>query len=366
MAVNRVFILAGEPSGDVLGAELVRALRAQHTGIAIDAWGGPELSKALGKPVRRGLEHLAFMGFGDVVANAGAVLGNLRAAKAVLAEPWDLVVLIDYPGFNLRMATWMRSQPWRSSRKVVQLVAPSVWAWKEGRVRILREAYDAVLPLLPFEPDFLAERGVHAPYFGHPALDRFAGAVRSPRENVLVLAPGSRETELRRLAPVFAETAELLGMEPLWIRPSSWTEGDYRALLRKVLQAEPRGGIAEGMAHAQGAEVALVASGTATLELGILGVPMVVAYRVDALSYRLAKQWVKVPFVSLVNLVLGREAVAERLQKACTAKQLASDLNRVRREGPERSQQLHDLAEFRAQLGEPGAMQRTASYLLAL
>ncbi|MEY2650213.1 MAG: hypothetical protein RL608_887 [Bacteroidota bacterium] len=366
MAVNRVFILAGEPSGDVLGAELVRALRAQHAGIAIDAWGGPELSKALGKPVRRGLEHLAFMGFGDVVANAGSVLRNLRAAKEVLAEPWDLVVLIDYPGFNLRMATWMRSQPWRSSRKVVQLVAPSVWAWKEGRVRILREAFDAVLPLLPFEPDFLAERGVHAPYFGHPALDRFAGAVRSPREDVLVLAPGSRETELRRLAPVFAETAELLGMEPLWIRPSSWTEGDYRALLRKVLQAEPRGGIAEGMAHAQGAEVALVASGTATLELGILGVPMVVAYRVDALSYRLAKQWVKVPFVSLVNLVLGREAVAERLQKACTAKQLASDLNRVRREGPERSQQLHDLAEFRAQLGEPGAMQRTASYLLAL
>ena len=366
MAVNRVFILAGEPSGDVLGAELVRALRTQHYGIEIDAWGGPELSKALGKPVRRDLEHLAFMGFGDVVANAGAVLRNLREAKAVLSEPWDLVVLIDYPGFNLRMATWMRAQPWRSNRKVVQLVAPSVWAWKEGRVRILREAFDAVLPLLPFESDFLAERGVKAPYFGHPALDRFSVAQRSPRENVLVLAPGSREAELRRLAPVFAETAALLGMEPLWIRPSSWTEGAYRSILRRVLQAEPRGSIAEGMAHAQGAEVALVASGTATLELGILGVPMVVAYRVDALSYRLAKQWVKVSYVSLVNLVLGREAVAERLQKACTASQLADDLNSLRPYGPVRSQQLKDLTEFRGMLGEPGAMQRAATYLLAL
>ena len=365
MAVNRVFILAGEPSGDVLGAELVRALRAQQPGIFIDAWGGPELSKAMGKPVRRGLEHLAFMGFGDVLAHAGAVLRNLRMAKAVLSEPWDLVVLIDYPGFNLRMATWMRDQPGRSNRKVVQLVAPSVWAWKEGRVRILREAFDAVMPLLPFEPAFLAERGVKAPFFGHPALDRFRDLPRSPRAGVLVLAPGSRETELRRLAPVFADTAALMGMEPLWIRPSSWTESDYRAMLRRVLQAEPRGTLAEGMAHAHGAELALVASGTATLELGILGVPMVVAYRVDPLSFSLDKHWVKVKHVSLVNLVLGREAVAERLQKACTAKQLAADLNRIRGDGAARDAQLRDLAEFRAQLGEPGAMQRAATHLLA-
>ena len=366
MAVNRIFILAGEPSGDVLGAELVRALKAQQPDLHLDAWGGPELSRALGKPVRRGLEHLAYMGLKDVVVHAGAVLRNLRAAKEVLAEPWDLVVLIDYPGFNLRMAQWMRTQPWRLDRKVVQLVAPSVWAWKEGRVGILRSAYDAVLPLLPFEPQFLAERGVHAPYFGHPALDRFAQAVRSPHEGVLVLAPGSRTSELRRLAPIFAETAALLGMEPLWIRPSAWTEGAYRALLRQVLNAEPRGSIAEGMAHAHGARAALVASGTATLELGILGVPMVVAYRLDALSFALAKRWVRVPHVSLVNLVLGREAVAERLQSACTPAKLAEDLNRVRRDGPERQAQLEALAEFRGQLGAPGAMPRAATFLLQL
>jgi len=366
MAVKRIFILAGEPSGDVLGAELVRALKTQRPDLHLDAPGGPDLSKALGKPVRRGLEHLAYMGLKDVVVNAGAVLRNLRAAKEVLAEPWDLVVLIDYPGFNLRMAQWMRTQPWRSSRRVVQLVAPSVWAWKENRVRILKTAFDAVLPLLPFEPQFLADRGVNAPYFGHPALDRFGQSVRSPREGLLVLAPGSRTSELRRLAPIFAETAALLGLEPLWIRPSSWTEVAYRAQLRQILNAEPRGSIAEGMAHAHGARVALVASGTATLELGILGVPMVVAYRLDALSFALAKRCVRVPHVSLVNLVLGREAVAERLQSACTAAQLADDLNRVRREGPDRQAQLEALAEFRAQLGESGAMQRAATYLLQL
>ncbi|MEY3927866.1 MAG: hypothetical protein RJA97_873, partial [Bacteroidota bacterium] len=209
MVVKRIFILAGEASGDVLGAELVRSLRRIQPQLHIDAWGGTELSRALNKPVLRNLDQLAFMGFWDVLRNAGAVRSNFAAARSVLSDPWDLVVLIDYPGFNLRMAKWMATRPWRSQRRVVQLVAPSVWAWKEGRVQILKEAYDAVIPLLPFEPEFLTQRGVNAPYFGHPALDRFAPG-SDTESGVLVLAPGSRRSELQRLAPVFAATAARL------------------------------------------------------------------------------------------------------------------------------------------------------------
>jgi len=363
MVVKRIFILAGEASGDVLGAELVRSLRRIQPQLHIDAWGGTELSRALNKPVLRNLDQLAFMGFWDVLRNAGAVRSNFAAARSVLSDPWDLVVLIDYPGFNLRMAKWMATRPWRSQRRVVQLVAPSVWAWKEGRVQILKEAYDAVIPLLPFEPEFLTQRGVNAPYFGHPALDRFAPG-SDTESGVLVLAPGSRRSELQRLAPVFAATAARLGMKPRWIRPSSWTEGAYRAMLREALQAEPHGELAEGMISARGARAALVASGTATLELALLKVPMVVAYKVDALSFALAKRWVKVPHVSLVNLVLGREAVSERLQNQCTPEVLAQDLRELMADGPLRTAMLAEFESFTAALGEGGSMDRTAAFLL--
>ena len=153
-------------------------------------------------------------------------------------------------------------------------------------------------------------------------------------------------------------------MKPRWIRPSSWTEGAYRAMLREALQAEPHGELAEGMASARGARAALVASGTATLELALLKVPMVVAYRVDALSFALAKRLVKVKYVSLVNLVLGREAVNERLQSQCMPELLADDLRALMVDGPRRTMMLEDFDAFAKALGEGGAMDRTAAYLL--
>jgi lipid-A-disaccharide synthase len=153
-------------------------------------------------------------------------------------------------------------------------------------------------------------------------------------------------------------------MKPRWIRPSSWTEGAYRAMLREALQAEPHGELAEGMDSAKGARAALVASGTATLELALLKVPMVVAYKVDALSFALAKRLVKVKHVSLVNLVLGREAVSERLQGQCEPEVLANDLSTLMADGPRRTAMLEDFEVFAKALGEPGAMDRTAAYLL--
>jgi lipid-A-disaccharide synthase len=181
-----------------------------------------------------------------------------------------------------------------------------------------------------------------------------------------VLAPGSRRSELERLVPVFAATAERLGQIPLWIRPSSWTETQYRVLLRGILNAEPRGTIVQGMGSAKGARLALVASGTATLELGILGIPMVVAYRVDPLSFAIAKRLVTVKHVSLVNLVLGRGAVTEHLQESCNPENLMRELQKINAEGPERAQMLDDLAEFRSMLGDSGAMDRIAHYVLTL
>ena len=153
-------------------------------------------------------------------------------------------------------------------------------------------------------------------------------------------------------------------MKPRWIRPSSWTEGAYRAMLREALQAEPHGELAEGMVSARGARAALVASGTATLELALLKVPMVVAYKVDALSFALAKRLVKVKYVSLVNLVLGREAVSERLQGQCEPEVLSNDLSALMVDGPRRTAMLEDFDAFTKAFGEPGAMDRTAAYLL--
>jgi lipid-A-disaccharide synthase len=212
----------------------------------------------------------------------------------------------------------------------------------------------------------LQQRGVNAPYFGHPALDRYESDSSTSQSVGLVLAPGSRRSELERLVPVFAATAERLGQIPLWIRPSSWTETQYRVLLRGILNAEPRGTIVQGMGSAKGARLALVASGTATLELGILGIPMVVAYRVDPLSFAIAKRLVTVKHVSLVNLVLGRGAVTEHLQESCNPENLMRELQKINAEGPERAQMLDDLAEFRSMLGDSGAMDRIAHYVLTL
>lgn len=326
--MKKVFVLAGEASGDVLGAEFLAALIKERPDLEISYTGGPAMQNALGGSAPLvPLHRMAFMGFAEVLRHLPDIWRNDRRIKAHLKKVRpDLVVLVDYPGYNLRLAKWLDKKGFRRmGTRVVQVVCPQFWAWKPGRLTLLQAYLDAVYPLLPFEARLLADAGVQAPYNGHPAAKRVqAGGWEA--NGPLALLPGSRAQEFAQHVPVFAETARRLGRETHWFRPAHITEGDYlRMLSSHGVKAEPSD-LQSGVPNMTGYSAALVASGTATLEVALRGIPMVVAYKTSALSYAIGKRVIRVPYISLVNLILDRPAVAECIQSECQAEVLASAL----------------------------------------
>lgn len=328
MAVKKVFVLTGEASGDVLGAEFISALRAEDPSSQITYTGGPAMQAALdGQAPLVPMDRMAFMGFAEVLRHLPAIWANDRRIKAHLrAETPDLVVLVDYPGYNLRLAKWLDAQGFRRrGTRVVQLVCPQFWAWKAGRLALLQAHLDAVYPLLPFEAKLLAEAGVEAPYAGHPAAHRVAAGGWDP-QGPLALLPGSRKQEFAQHVRIFADSARALQREAHWFRPAHISAQDYQRMLRGYGVEVPSDHIQSGVPTMTGYAAALVASGTATLEVALCGIPMVVAYKTSALSYAIAKRVIRVPYISLVNLILDRPAVAECIQDRCHPSVLAPAL----------------------------------------
>ncbi|MFM1883849.1 MAG: hypothetical protein RL168_33 [Bacteroidota bacterium] len=356
MAVKKVFVLAGEASGDVLGAEFLSALIEAQPDVQISYTGGPAIQNVLGgSPPLVPLHRMAFMGFAEVIRHVPDIWRNDRRIKAHVknVRP-DLIVLVDYPGYNLRLAKWLDRQGFRrSGTRVVQVVCPQFWAWKPGRLALLKAHLDAVYPLLPFEAKLLVDAGVQAPYSGHPAAKRVqAGGweVSGP----LAILPGSRTQEFAHHVPVFAETARRIGRKAHWFRPAHISEGDYLLMLRSHgVKAEPSD-LQSGVPNMSGYSAALVASGTATLEVALRGIPMVVAYKTSALSYAIGKRVIRVPYISLVNLILDRPAVAECIQSDCQPEVLVSALQSAMRDldWPNTVRELRDAVD----LGDPFRM----------
>lgn len=355
---TRLYLIAGEASGDLHGSNLVKALRALRPDIVCRAWGGDRMAAA-GATVVKHYRDLAFMGFWEVAKNLRTIWRNLHfCQRDIEAFQPDAVVLIDYPGFNLRIARWAKQRGFR----VVYYISPQLWAWHASRVRTIRRDVDRMLVILPFEKDFYRQHGVEATWVGHPLLDALPQAASPSQRGIVALLPGSRQQEVRRILPV------MLSVTPFF--------ADYRfvvaaasslpeALFREYLAGYPKVELVVGDTYGvlQGAQAALVKSGTSTLETALLGVPQVVCYAGSPISYAIARCVVRVPYISLVNLVLGRPLVRELIQHDLNTTSLRQALDDILQ--PAQAEAIRaGYRELRERLGGSGASERAARCIL--
>jgi lipid-A-disaccharide synthase len=359
-----IFISVGEPSGDLHGAKLARALRERMPDARLIGLGGP-LMVAAGVELIEHVDNLAVMGFVEVVSRLPFFLRLRRRVFAALDhERVDLVIPIDYPGFNLRLARHAHEH----GRRVLYYIAPQVWAWHASRAADLARDTDAVAVILPFEEELFREHGAKVDFVGHPLLDRAAPATDrtdwcrrhgiDADRPLLALMPGSRRQELARHLGLFREAAErvvarhpgtqvLIGGGP-GLPDDAFAGAGYRVIRDSI----------ELVRHAT---VVLAKSGTTTLEVALAGTPFVVAYRVNPLTYRIARRLIQVPHIALANLVAGRTIVPEFVQHAATPAALSESLLRLMDpESKERAEMLGGLREIRSALGTPGAGDRVA------
>lgn len=362
---RRIFLVAGEESGDQLGAALMRALRRRAPDAVLVGVGGGAMA-AEGLDSLFPLEDVAVMGFLPVIARLPTLVRRVReTVRAVLADPPDVLVLIDSPGFTHAVAKRVRKR--LPGLPVVDYVSPSVWAWRPGRAARMRPYVDHVLALLPFEPEAHARLGgPRCTYVGHPlaerldalAADAAARAARADDPPTLLVLPGSRRAEIERLMPVFgaavAEVARRVGDVDL-VLPAV---AHHRARIEALAEhwpVRPRivAGEARKYAAFRRARAALAASGTVTLELALAGVPMVVAYKVSRAEEFVARRLVRVATIVLPNLVLGRNAVPELIQADCTPERLAEALAPLLGDGEPRAAQEAALAEVAARVRVP-------------
>lgn len=362
--LRRLYILTGEPSGEQHAAGVVRALKAMNPDLEVRGMGGDAMAEAGVKLVEH-VRNTAIMGFAEVIARLGFIRELMARVKAdILDFNPDRILIVDYPGFNLRMARWAKER----EMSVHMYIAPQVWAWKRNRIHAMARDLDRLYVILPFESEHYSEVDLDVRYVGHPLADVVetaegdaASAWRKrcglPEEGpLLALLPGSRPQEIQRMLPILSRAAARLpGMVPVIAGAPGRSAEEYDTPLPVLF--------GETAALYRFARAGLITSGTATLEAALCGLPQVVAYRTSALTYRLAKWFSQVRFISLVNLVLGREAVPERIQGRCRPDILADSLREVLSDaGLQRLEQ--DMAELRHLLAGRNAAEAVARGLL--
>ncbi|KQO88395.1 lipid-A-disaccharide synthase [Methylorubrum extorquens] len=367
MTHRRIWLVAGEDSGDQLGAKLIRALRALSPEPLTFGGVGGEAMEAEGFRSLFPIDDVAVMGYLPVLARARTLLLRIReTVDDVVAGRPDVLVIIDSPGFTHAVATRVRKR--LPDLPIIDYVSPSVWAWRPWRAKGMVPFIDHVLALLPFEPD--AHRRLGGPpcsYVGHPLIERLAelrpspdeAAIREGRPPVLAVLPGSRRSEIERLMPVFGQaTADLARrVGPFEIELPAVSR--HRALIERLAAAWERHprivhGEADKYASFRRARAALAASGTVTLELALAGVPMVVAYKVSRVEEVIARRLIQVPTIVLPNLILSENAMPEFVQADCTPERLAETLAPLLAGGPARRTQLDALARIDGRMRLPG------------
>ncbi|WP_306589941.1 lipid-A-disaccharide synthase [Geothrix sp. 21YS21S-4] len=368
-----LLVVAGEDSGDLHGAELLRELKARRPDLRVIGVGGPRMTPFLDRKLAD-VKDLAVVGFVEVIRHLprlNRLFGEILAAAG--EEAVSGALLIDYPGFNLRLAKALRKQA--PAVTLHQYVCPQVWAWKKGRIPDLGRTLDTLYCLFDFEPELFRGYPVDARFVGHPLVevvkpecDRaafFAETGLDPARPLVALLPGSRRGEIQRLLPPMAELARNWRSsrpEVQWVLPIAPTleSGFVRAHLGEAPVTLVQGRAYAARAYA---DAALVASGTATLETALLGTPFAIVYKLNALTYQVARHVVKLPHFGLANVVARREVATELVQGDVNAERLGQELARLL-DPAEAAQIRADLAEVRGHLGQPGAAGRVADDLL--
>jgi len=369
--VKKLYIIAGEASGDLHAANLMKAMLDQEANVDFRYWGGDNMAAVTGKPVKH-ISELAFMGFIEVLANLKTILTNIKFCKKdILSYKPDALVLVDYPGFNLRIAKWAKAQ----GIPVIYYISPQIWAWKQNRVHTIKKVVDQMLVILPFEKDFYAKFGMDVTFVGHPLLDAVEQFIAKTdkvdlyakhgldKRPVIALLPGSRKQEINTKLPIMLDSLSqfddyqfvIAGAPAL---PSSF----YEPFLEHSKNVHLIHGETYDLLSI--ATAALVTSGTATLETALFEVPEVVCYKGSSISYHIAKRLIKVDYISLVNLILQKEAVKELIQHECNAELIEKELQLILPGQPKHDQLKKDYADLLKILGEGGASKKAAEEVL--
>lgn len=369
----KYYIIAGEASGDLHASNLIKGLKEQDRDAVVRGWGG-DLMEEAGSEIVRHYKDTAIMGFFTVLKNLGKIKANIKACCGdILAWKPDVIILVDYAGFNLRIARFAKEH----GIKVFYYISPKLWAWNTGRVKKIKAYVDKMYVIFPFEQDFYRKFDYTVEYAGNPLIDAihhrdykeetlagFMEANGLPDKPIIALLAGSRSQELKHVLP---EMLKMVGHFPdhqfVIAGAPSMKDEDYAPY---VWNLDIRIVYGQTYRLVQQSVAALVTSGTATLETAILKTPQVVCYSGEggAFSYLMFKLFVKVKYISLVNLILDKEVVKELLMQKLNEKNLLNELSRILYDEEERDQMLHDYDEISRRLGEPGASRRFARMMV--
>ena len=329
----KYYLIAGEASGDLHGSNLIKEIKRLDTHAEFRCWGGEKMEQQ-GAELVKHYRQLAFMGFAEVVKNLPAILRNLSFCKRdMISFAPDVLILIDYPGFNLRIAQWAKQQGF----KVVYYISPQVWAWKENRVKKIKRYVDKMLVILPFEKAFYQKWNYEVDYVGHPlveVIDQFIEVQKSNPEKtkngekIIALLPGSRKQEIVQKLPVMLKVSAHFPGYQFVVAKAPGIDNDF---YKKMMAPFPNVSTVSGKTYAllYSANAALVTSGTATLETALFAVPEIICYKGSTISYQIAKRLVKIKFIGLVNLIMNKEVVKELIQNNFTENNLAAELDKL-------------------------------------
>jgi len=354
----KYYIISGEASGDLHGSNLIKELKKRDVAADIRCWGGDKM-QAAGATLVKHYKELAFMGFLEVIKNLGTILKNIRFCKDdILQYKPTALILIDYPGFNLRIAKWAKEQ----EIPVIYYISPQVWAWKENRVKLIKNCVDKMLVILPFEKDFYKKWNYEVEYVGHPlveVVDDFLNSElqttnhKSQTTNTIALLPGSRQQEILKKLPIMLEVAKHFPEYQFVVaKAPGLDESFYAELLNPYSNVSSV--VNKTYELLVQSKAALVTSGTATLETALFAVPEVICYKGSAFSYEIAKRLIKIKFIGLVNLIMDKEVVKELIQHELTVENLKRELNLLLTDVKKQAQLKSDYSALKNLLSKGG------------
>ncbi len=364
----KYYIIAGEASGDLHGSRLIEALNRYDSNATIRCWGGDLMKKQPNVSLAKHIRDLAFMGFVEILSHLKTIKQNFKFCKQdILNFQPDVVIFIDYPGFNLRMAKWVKENGFKS----FYYISPQLWAWKKGRIEIIRKYIDKLFVILPFEKQFYKKNGIDVIFEGHPLKD-IVDEVLAKKDNtelsfdkpIIALLPGSRKQEIQRKLPVMLQAInEFPDYQFIIAAAPSITKKFYQQFIDSdnitILYNQTYNILKQ-------AQAALVTSGTATLETALFGVPEIVCYKSGTISYQIAKQLIKVKYISLVNLIMDKPVVKELIQNDCRKKIIIEELQKLLNDQNYRNQIIADYKSLRIKLGESGMVDRIGKQMVSL